>query len=194
MKLYYAPGACSLADHIALQEAGLSFERVKVDIPTRTMEDGGDFTRVNPKGYVPALEFDGGEILTENAAILSWIAEQAPSLAPDGALGRIRLIEMLSFIASEVHKPFIRAMFPTADADRDAARKIIEGRFDLIAGRLGGDYLFGERFSAADAYLFVMLRWAQGMNIELPERLRDLLERVNARPAVRQALRAEGLG
>ena len=112
MKLYLAPGACSLADHIALHEAGLEFDRIRVDLRTKRTEDGGDFNEVNPKGYVPALVLDDGQLLTENVAILCWVAERAPKLAPGGELGRIRLIEMLAFIATELHKPFVRAFFP----------------------------------------------------------------------------------
>ena len=109
MKLYLAPGACSLADHIALHEAGLAFERVRVDLRAKRTEDGRDFNEINPKGYVPALVLDDGQLLTENVAILCWVAERAPELAPDGELGRIRLLEMLAFIATELHKPFVRA-------------------------------------------------------------------------------------
>ena len=112
MKLYLAPGACSLADHIALHEADLEFDRVRVDLRTKRTEDGGDFNEVNPKGYVPALVLDDGQLLTENVAILAWVAERAPKLAPGGELGRIRLIEMLAFIATELHKPFVRSFFP----------------------------------------------------------------------------------
>ena len=120
MKLYLAPGACSLADHIALHEAGLEFDRIRVDLRTKRTADGGDFTAVNPKGYVPALVLDDGQLLTENVAILCWAAERAPQLAPGGAMGRIRLIEMLAFIATELHKPFVRAFFPTSDAEKQA--------------------------------------------------------------------------
>ena len=124
MKLYLAPGACSLADHIALCEAGLEFERVRVDLRAKRTEDGRDFNEVNPKGYVPALVLDDGQLLTENVAILYWVAERAPRLAPAGELGRIRLIEMLAFIATELHKPFVRTFFPTSDAEKNAAEGI----------------------------------------------------------------------
>ena len=150
MKLYLAPGACSLADHIALHEAGLEFDRIWVDLRTKRTEEGGDFNAVNPKGYVPALVLDDGQLLTENVAILAWVAEQAPKLAPSGELGRIRLIEMLAFIATELHKPFVRAFFPTSDAEKAAARQMIAKRFQFIAGRLEGAYLFGSECSVAD--------------------------------------------
>ena len=193
MKLYLTPGACSLADHIALHEAGLEFDRIRVDLRTKRIEDGGDFNEINPKGYVPALVLDDGQLLTENVAILCWVAERAPALAPQGDMGRIRLIEMLAFIATELHKPFVRAFFPTSDAEKDAARAIIDRRFSFVADRLRGDYLFGSACSVADAYLYVMLRWARMQNLDLPEPLPAFFERVEARPAVRLALQHEGL-
>lgn len=193
MKLYLTPGACSLADHIAMCEAGLEFDRVKVDLRAKRTEHGDDFTRVNPKGYVPALVLDDGQTLTENVAILSWVADQAPGLAPGGDLGRVRLIEMLAFIASELHKPFIRCFFPTSEADKQAAGETIGRRLGFLAERLQGDYLFGGAFSTADAYLYVMLRWARMVGLDVPEPLPAFVERVEARPAVQQALRQEGL-
>lgn len=193
MKLYLAPGACSLADHIAMCEAGLEFDRIRVDLRTKRTADGGDFTEVNPKGYVPALVFDDGQLLTENVAILCWVAERAPRLAPGGELGHIRLIEMLAFIATELHKPFIRVIFPTSDAEKEAARTIIDKRFGFIADRLAGDYLFGRECSVADAYLYVMLRWARMSALDVPEPLPAFFDRVEARPAVRVALQNEGL-
>jgi len=193
MKLYMTPLACSLADHIALNEAGLAFDCVKVDIPTRRTEAGDDFTAVNPKGYVPALVLDDGAVLTENAAILAWVAEQSPALLPDGPLGRVRMVEDLAFVGAEIHKPFIRMMFPASDADAEAARAGIAGRFDYLAGRLEGDYLRGDRFTAADAYLYVMLRWAAMSGIDVPPALAAYRDRVTARPAVRRTLDAEGI-
>ena len=135
MKLYLTPGACSLADHIALHEAGFEFDRVRVDLQTKRTEDGADFNEVNPKGYVPALVLDDGQLLTENVAILSWVAERAPKLAPSGDLARIRLIEMLAFIATELHKPFVRFFFPTSDAEKQVAQGIIRKR--LASSRVG---------------------------------------------------------
>jgi glutathione S-transferase len=139
MKLYLTPGACSLADHIAMCEAGLEFDRIRVDLRSKRTESGEDFNAINPKGYVPALVLDDGQLLTENVAILCWVAERAPELAPSGQLGRIRLIEMLAFIATELHKPFVRAFFPTSDAEKEAAREIIDTRFGFVADRLRGD-------------------------------------------------------
>jgi glutathione S-transferase len=193
MKLYFTPGACSLADHIAMHEAGLAFDRIRVDLETKRTEDGGDYTKVNPKGYVPALVLDDGQLLTENIAILSWVADRDPKLAPDGELGRIRLIEMLAFLSTELHKQFGRFFFPTSDVEKQAAQAAIRKWLDFVAARLRGDYLFGNEFSVADAYLFVMLRWAGMKGLDLFEPLPAFVERMNARPAVRLALQHEGL-
>jgi glutathione S-transferase len=193
MKLYLAPDACSLADHIAMCEAGLEFERVRVDLRAKRTEDGRDFNEINPKGYVPALVLDDGQLLTENVAILYWVAERAPRLAPAGELGRIRLIEMLAFIATELHKPFVRTFFPTSDAERNAAEGILGKRLGFLADRLRGEYLFGSSFTVADAYLYVMLRWGRAKKLDLPEPLPAFFDRVEARPAARLALQQEGL-
>jgi glutathione S-transferase len=193
MKLYLTPGACSLADHIALHEAGLAFDRIRVDLKTKRTEDGGDFTEVNPKGYVPALVLDDGTLLTENVAILCWVAERAPELAPRGEMGRIRLIETLAFIATELHKPFVRAFFPTSDAEKEAAHGLLAKRLGFVAERLRGDYLFGSEFSAADAYLYVMLRWGRAQELTLPPPLPAYFDRVHSRPSGRLALQHEGL-
>jgi glutathione S-transferase len=193
MKLYLAPGACSLADHIALHEAGLTFDRVRVDLRTKRTEDGADFTEINPKGYVPALVLDDGQLLTENVAILYWVVERAPKLAPSGEMGRIRLIEMLAFVATELHKPFVRHFFPTSDAEKKVAEQAIRKRLGFVSDRLQGDYLFGREASVADAYLYVMLRWARMSELEVPEPLPAFCERMEARPAVRLALQHEGL-
>ena len=133
------------------------------------------------------------QLLTENVAILSWIAEQVPRLAPGGNLGRTRLIEMLAFIGSELHKPFVRSFFPTSDEDKKVAEEMIGRRLGFLAKRLAGDYLFGDEVSAADAYLYVMLRWAGMQGLEVPEPLAAFARRMEARPAVRQALQDEGL-
>jgi glutathione S-transferase len=136
---------------------------------------------------------DDGQLLTENVAILAWIAERAPRLAPAGELGRIRLIEMLAFISTELHKPFVRTLFPTSDADRQAAAGILAKRFRFLADPLQAEHLFGSAFTVADAYLYVMLRWARAKNLELPEPLPAYFDRIEARPAVQLALRHEGL-
>jgi glutathione S-transferase len=193
MKLYLAPGACSLADHIALHEAGLAFERIRVDLRARRTEDGRDFNEINPKGYVPALLLDDGHLLTENVAILWWAAERAPELVPGSERGAIRLLEMLAFIATELHKPFVRAFFPTSDAEKQAAHAVLAKRLGFVAERLQGDYLFGSAFSAADPYLYVMLRWGRAQDLTLPTPLPAYFDRVESRPSVQLALQHEGL-
>ena len=194
MKLYLAPSACSLADHIALHEAGFDFERVTVDLKAKRTADGRDYLQINPKGYVPALQFDDGQVLTENIAILSWVADQDPSLAPSGPMGRYRLLEMLAFISTEIHKGFKPYFRPDAsDAEKAAAGKSIVKRLAFLAGLLKDDYLFGGRASVADAYLFVMLLWAQKNGLTLPDPLPAFVARMKSRPAVRLALEHEGL-
>ncbi|MGI4857211.1 MAG: glutathione binding-like protein [Janthinobacterium lividum] len=193
MKLYMAPGACSLADHIALHEAKMEFERIKVDMKTKQTEQGEDYTAINPKGYVPTLELDDGQRLTENIAILSWIAQRTPALVPAGDMGPIRLLEMLAFISTEIHKQFGRIFKPSCDAEPDAARQKIGTRFDFLASTMTGDYLFGQNATVADAYLFVMLLWAQRAKVDVPAPLQHFGERMKARPAVQMALKHEGL-
>lgn len=201
MKLYYAPGACSLASHIALAESGLAYSAEKVNLretPHRT-ESGADFSALNPKGYVPALDIDGGELLTEGAVILQYIADQAPerSLAPaNGTLARYRLQEWLNFIATEIHKGFGPLWNPQNSQEaKDAAWARLSARLDLIVGELGDkDYLLGA-FSVADAYLFTCLGWTRLLKIELTRwpALVAYQARVAARPPVQQVLRDEGL-
>jgi glutathione S-transferase len=193
MKLYLTPGACSLADHIALREAGIGFEPVRVDLRTKRTADGRDFLEINPKGYVPALTLDSGEILTENVAILAWVAEQHPELGLAGEFGRIRLLEALSFVATELHKPFIRSFFPTSEAEKTAARDLLARRFGHLAERWTGDHLLAAGFTVVDAYLFVMLRWASMVGLDVPEPLPDYAARIARRPAVIAALRNEEL-
>lgn len=194
MKLYYSPGACSLSDHIALHEAGLVFDRIKVDLRTKTTESGEDFLAVNPKGYVPALTLDSGETISENIAVLSWIAEQAPRLSPQGALGRTRLLEALAYIAGELHKNFKPYLTPGASEDlKRAAGETITKRLALMAEQVGDDYLFGAEMSVADAYLFVMLLWARKDGISIPDPLPAFVDRMMARDSVRTAMQHEGL-
>lgn len=193
MKLFYSPGACSLADHIAMHEAGMTFDRIRVDLKTKLTETGQKFEEINPKGYVPTLEMDDGQILTENVAILSWIAQHGASLAPHGESGRLRLLEMLAFISTEIHKQFGRIFKPSSDAEAAAAREKIGQRFKLIGSQLKGDYLFGNDVSVADAYLFTMLLWAEKVGLDAPQVLVDFAQRMRARPAVQLALKHEGL-
>jgi glutathione S-transferase len=195
MKLYYAPGACSLADRISLHEAGLAAAFEKVDLKSKRTETGADFMVINPKGYVPALVLDSGETLTENIAVLSWIADQAPALAPTGPLGHIRLLEALAFISTEVHKSFKPFITHGArDADRANAAEAISKRLEFIAKTLSGPYLLGAHFTVADAYLFVTLRWASQFGVTIPVPLIQYFQRMMARDSVREALAEEGLG
>jgi glutathione S-transferase len=192
MKFYHSPGACSQGVHIALHEAGFAFEPIKVDLKTHSTEGEGDFSAINGKSYVPALVMDDGQLLTENVAILSWIAEIAPQLGASGTMGRVRLIEMLAFITSEIHKPFIQLFFPASDAGSKHLRDGLNRRFQFIADRLRSNYLLGDSFTVADAYFFVMLQWANMLKLELPAQLTSLAKRIGARPAAQKALRAEG--
>src|SRR4051812_43395106 len=193
MKLYYTPGACSLADHIALHEAGLSFERVKVDLRAKTTEAGADYWAINPKGYVPALTLDSDETISENIAILDWIAQQAPQLAPGGPMGRTHLLEALAFISTELHKNYKPFFSGASDDDKANAGEIITRRLIWLASTMRGDYLFGSDVSVADAYLFVMLLWARKNMIAFPDALQSFFARMMARPAVQTAMTHEGL-
>lgn len=190
MRLFLAPGFSSLADHIALLEAGLPFEIAEVDLETKRLADGGAYLDVNPKGQVPALMFDDGQILTENVAILAWIADRAPHLAPSGDLGRYRLLEMLGFIASEIHKRFPIYLSLPEEAGELIARDIVLW-FDFVAPRLDRGHLFGETFGVADAYLFVMARSALQLGFPLGAAFEDYVARIEARPAVQAALGRE---
>lgn len=201
MKLYYAPGVCSLSPHIVLHEAGADFDIEKVDIATRRTENGDDFAAVNPKGYVPALVLDSGDVITEGTAIIQYIADHFPTanLAPDyGTLARTRLQEQLNFIASEVHKAFYPLFNPAASEDaRTAARANIARRLDYIESLMsdGRRYLLGGTFSVADAYLFTVASWTgpTGISLERWPALTAYLDRIAERPAVRAAMQAEGL-
>lgn len=200
MKLYYLTGACSLASVISLREAGLKFELVKVDRKTKKAADGLDFLEVNPKGYVPALTLDNGETLTENTAVLQYIADRNPAakLAPPaGTMERYRLMEWLGFINSEIHRnfsPLFRA--DLADAVKDYARTNLTARLDYAQRALGSkSYLMGEQFTVADAYLYVVLGWGAHVNVDIGRwpQLKRLHERVGARPHTLEALKSEGL-
>jgi glutathione S-transferase len=199
MRLFYSPGACSLASHIALIELGLPYDLVKTDIRAKKTEDGRDFREINPLGYVPALELDDGAILTENAAILPYIASLKPGvLAPTGdALTEARLHEVLGFLGSELHKAYGPLFGGAEGAARDAAIARLKSRIAHIEYLLGDgrDDLFGVRFSVADAYAFVILSWASHFDIPLDEwpNVKAFVDRVGQRPAVRQAMAEEGL-
>ena len=194
MILYYSPGACSLADHIALHEADMKFDLVKVDLKTHQLEDGRAFTEINSKGYVPALQFDDGEVLTEDIAILTMIADKHPALMAPGQFGRYRLLEMLAFISTEIHKAFIPLFTPdAAETEKKNAAVTIGKNLDFIATQMTGPYLFGDNLTVADAYLFVMLLWATKNKIAFPETLHAFSDRMRSRPTVHVALKHEGL-
>lgn len=199
MKLYFSPGACSLSPHIALLEAGLDFSTEKVDLRAKKTASGADYTAINPRGYVPALELDDGVVLTEGPAIVQYIADRAPGkLAPaPHSIEHYQMLERLNFIGTELHKNFGPLFNPAASAEaKDAARAQLEKRFTHVVEMMGGrDYLVGNQFSVADGYLFVILNWAEHMGFDLNQwpALKSLKERVGARPAVQQAMRDEGL-
>ncbi len=193
MKLYYAPGACSLADHIALHEAGLSFDHEKVDLKAKRTEGGVDFSTINPKGYVPALTLDSGETLSENIAILDWIAHQDSKLAPSGPMGHTHLLEALAFISTEIHKSFKPFFAGAGDSDKAKAGEMIGKRMGYLADTMKGDYLFGSTVSVADFYLFVMLLWAKKFGVEPPAPLVAFRERMMTLPSVQKAMKHEGL-
>ena len=194
MKLYYSPGACSLADHIALHEADIKFDLVKVDLKTHKLEDGRPYTDINSKGYVPALQLDDGEVLTENIAILSMIADKYPALMAPGQFGRYRLLEMLAYISAEIHKAFHPLFSPDATgAEKKNAADTIGEKLKFISTQFKGPYLFGPNATVADAYLFVMLMWATKNKLGIPDTLAAFSERMRSRPTVQVALKHEGL-
>ena len=200
MKLYYSPGACSLSPHIALHEAGLQHELVKVDLKAKKLENGDDYLKVNPKGQVPALMLDSGELVTEGPVIVQMIADKAAAknLAPAAASPeRYKLQEWLTYINSELHKN-IGPMFNPALSDdaKGVFKERATGKFRYVDSQLAGkDYLMGKQFSVADGYLFVMLAWADRMKFDLAglTNLKAYQARVAARPAVQAALKMEGL-
>lgn len=193
MKLYYTPLACSLADHIALIEVGASFERERVDLKTKQTASGRDLGEISRKGYVPVMVLDDGEVLTENIAILDWIASQYPELAVGGDLGRTRVLEAMTYISTEIHRSFKPMWHPSSDSDKAHARETIARQFELFSDRLDDHYLFGTRPSVADYYLFVMLLWAGRFGVPVPEPLSGLRERIQKMPAVQAAMQEEGL-
>ena len=200
MKLFYASGACSLSPHIVAREAGIDLQLQKVDLTTQTIATAGDFLSVNPKGYVPALQLDSGEILTEGPAIVQYLADLKPQsgLAPPaGTLARYRLEEMLGYINSELHKSYSPLFRPDIPAETRAEQQAyLLRRYALIDQQLEGrKYLFGDTFTVADAYLFTVTGWAEYVKLDLSQyaNLRAFQQRVAARPAVQAAMKAEGL-
>jgi glutathione S-transferase len=200
MKLYYSPGACSLSPHIALLEAGLPYDLVKVDLRAKKLENGDDYLAINPKGQVPVLALDSGELVTEGPVIVQIIADKAAgkNLAParDSA-ERYKLLEWLNFITTELHKNFSPLFQPVIpDEVKAFFKERIIGKFKYADGKLAGqDYLMGKQFTVADGYLFVMLKWAErtGMDLSALTNLMAFKDRVAARPKVQEALSKEGL-
>ncbi len=198
MKLYYSPGACSLAPHILLQESKAKYTLEKVDLKTKITEKGEDFKKINPKGYVPTLQLDNGEVLTEGPAIMQYIADQAPTskLAPAaGTMARYRLQEWLNFITSEIHKGFSPLFNPAVpDAYKIMVKENLGKRFDYLSEKLTkNNFLMGNDFTAPDAYLYTTLTWAGYVGIDLNRwpSLQAFVKQVGDRPAVKAAHAAE---
>ncbi len=200
MKLYYSPGSCALSPHIVAREAGIPLDLVKVDLKSKTVASEGDYWAVNAKGYVPALGLDDGQVLTEGPAIVQYLADLAPAagLAPaNGSFERARLQEALNYITSEIHKSYSPLFNPDVlPAVRDERLAYLKKRYAFLEKQLEGrKFLFGDRFTVADAYLFAVTRWARGVKLDLAgfPNVLAFQERVAARKAVQEALQAEGL-
>jgi glutathione S-transferase len=200
MKLYYAPGACSQAPHILLHEIGLDHDAAQVDLRTKKLEDGSDYLAINPKGAVPALELDSGEVLTENAVVLQYIGDRAnwpEVLPPLGDFRRYRVLEMVNFITTELHKRFGFLFDPEAtDEFKQFVKTGLAKKLDWIDQRLGaGPFLFGDDLTLPDSYLFVITRWTEKMmgGLDRWPNLRAFHERMMERDSVRNVLRFEGL-
>ena len=200
MKLFYKPGACSLASHIVLLESGIDFSLVEVDLAKKQLENGENFLQVNPKGQVPALLLDDNTLLTEGAAIMQYIADGKADrqlLAPTGSIARYRTLEWVSFIGMELHKNFLPLFHPRAPEEyKPFARATLTEKFAWVEASLsGGEWICGSRFTIAYAYLYTVLRWANAVKLDIAERkhIDAYMARVAARPAVAEALKAEGL-
>lgn len=199
MKLYYSPGACSLSPHIVLQELGLKYTPVLASTKSHKLQDGTDYYSINPLGYVPMLELDDGRRLHEGPAIVQYLADQAPEkkLAPaNGTWERYKLQEWLTFIGTEVHKNFGPLFGQGSDEAKNAAREKVLNRLKFVDGELAGkQFLMGDQFTVADAYLFTVTNWAglTGIDISGLTNIVQFRERVGARPAVQEAMKAEGL-
>jgi glutathione S-transferase len=200
MKLYYSPGACSLSPHIALRESGLAFEPVLASTKSHKLQDGTDYYTINPLGYVPLLELDDGTRLTEGPAIVQYIADQVPAknLAPaNGTLARYKLQSWLTFVGTEVHKGFSPLFNPATPAEyKTIVADRLKSRLKWVDGQLAGkQYLMGDQFTVADGYLFVVTNWAKPLSLDISDlaNLAAYRERVAARPAVQEAMKAEGL-
>jgi glutathione S-transferase len=200
MKLYYSPGACSMASHIVAREAGHKIELEKVDIPAKKTAGGEDFWTINPKGYVPALKMDNGQVLTEVGVIIQYLADQKPEsglTAKMGTMERYRQMEAVNFAATEVHKQLGALFNPKMTPEmKEVQLGTIERRFNALEKLLAGkQFITGDQFTVADAYLFTVLNWTKGLKIELDKwpNIKNLVARVAARPAVQETMKAEGL-
>lgn len=200
MKLYYAPGACSMAPHIVANETGTKLELIKVDIPSKKTADGDDFWQINPKGYVPALQLDDGTVLTEVGVLCQYLADQKPDsglMAKAGTLERYHQMEALNFAATEVHKQIGALFNPKMTPEmKEVQLGTIERRLNTLEQALTGkQFIAGEKFGAADAYLFTVLNWTNPLKIDLGKwpNIVAFMARVGARPKVQETLKAEGL-
>jgi glutathione S-transferase len=199
MRLYFSPGSCSLSPHIVLRETGTTFELEQVNNQEKKTKSGKDYWTVNPKGQVPCLELDNGDTLTEGPVIVQYVADQNGSglAGKPGSMERYRIQEWLNFTTSELHKTFGPILRPTTpDAFKEISRANLGKRFDWIDKELAGkQYLMGDKFSVADAYMFTVMRWTQRINVDLAKwpNIKAYMDRVGARPKVQEALKAEGL-
>lgn len=197
MKLYIHPAACSLSPHIIARELKLDIDIIEVERGTHRTSDGQDFLAVNPNGYVPVLVLDDGEVLMEGPAIVQYLADMKPSsgLAPGDARERRRVQSLLNFVSTELHKPMAQMFYPDYAGVKDVLRKHVTARLDWISTQFAGDFLIGDRLSVTDIYLFVCLNWSPWLDIDLSRwpRLEAFMRQVGARPAVREALKAERL-
>jgi len=200
VKLYYSPGACSLSPHIVLRELGLPFEPVLASTKTHKLADGTDYYTINPKGYVPLLELDDGQRLSEGPAIVQYLADQAPAkglIAPAGTMPRYRQIEWLNFVSTELHKSYSPLFNPAMPEEGKAVfRKRLRGRYEYLNQQLEGrSFLMGDSFSVPDAYLFTVTNWAKVVGVDITDlqHVQAFMTRMAARPGVQAAMKAEGL-
>jgi glutathione S-transferase len=200
MKLYYSPGACSMAPHIVAREAGHTFELEKVDIPNKKTADGGDYWKINPKGYVPTLLLDDGQVITEVSVICQYLADQKPEsglVAKFGTMERYHQMEALNFAATEIHKQIGALFNPKMTPEmKEVQIGTIERRFNALEKLLDGkQYIMGNKFTAADAYLFTVLNWTNFHKIDVAKwpNIKAYMTRVAARPKVQETMKAEGL-
>ena len=199
MQLYFSPGACSLASHITAREAGVNVDLKRADTKTKKLEDGADYFAINSKGAVPALKLDNGQVLTEGVVIMQYLADQKPesNLVPKaGTLERYRVQEWLNYVTSEIHKTFSPLWGDNDPAVKAYAQKNLEKKFDWLEKQLAGKkYLTGDTFTVADAYLFTVLRWSGRIKLDLSPytNVTAYMDRVQARPKVQEAMKAEGL-